>query len=256
VPVTDFGRSLRAPDLVRFLVDFVYPPLCLSCNRRLDSSGFPLCASCERAAPPAAAGDPALNRTRARLSTDAGVEGLSILWQFEGPVRDLVHAIKYGGLHSVAAWAGRRLGERIERNPERFLPDCIVPVPLHRARMRERGYNQSERIARGVAGVLGVPLLEHAVRRTRNTRTQTSLDRDERRANVAGAFRVSMPGPIRNSRILIIDDVITTGSTVCALAGALLHEGAAGCAVAGLAIATQDDAPRKPAAARPATGQG
>lgn len=184
--------------------------------------------------------DAALSRVRSELRTESVVEDLTVLWHIEGPVRDLVHAFKYGGLWSAAEEAGTWLGRRLEQWPERWLADLIVPIPLHAARMRERGYNQSACIARGLGRVLGVPVAESVAVRTRNTSTQTALDRRQRMENVAGAFRIQRPELVRNAHVLIVDDVVTTGATVGALAGALRAAGAAGCAVAGLAVTLSD----------------
>lgn len=226
--------------LLQSLLDFLYPPLCLSCGCLLPEGGSVLCPRCHGLAPRLADADEALSRARANLRNESAVEDLAALWSFEGPVRDLIHGIKYDGLWSIAEEAGRWLGENLERSPERWLPDLIVPVPLHPARMRERGYNQSACIAKGVARVLGVPVSENAAARTRNTATQTSLDRGRRMENVSGAFRIRHPEHVRGGQILIVDDVITTGATVESLALALKQAGARGCAGAGLAIAASD----------------
>ena len=88
--------------------------------------------------------------------------------------------------------------------------------------------------------MLGVPVRQDAAERTRNTATQTSLDRMDRMANVAGAFRIRLPDLVRDAHILVVDDVVTTGATVCALAAALYAAGSLGCAVTCLAIAPGD----------------
>ncbi len=222
------------------LLDFLFPPLCLSCGNRLAGNDALLCTPCARRAPGLEYHDLALQRARIDLWTESVVEDVNVLWHFAGPVRDLIHSIKYGGLWSVAEEAGGILGQHLERAPDRWLPDLIIPVPLHPARLRERGYNQSGCIAGGVSRISGVPVYEDAAVRTRNTATQTSLDRIRRRDNVAGAFRIRRPEIIRDARVLIVDDVVTTGATVGALALALRHAGSRACAVAGLAIAPND----------------
>ena len=232
-------RSLVRPAIAP-LLDFLFPPCCLACGNRLAVSDALMCAPCMRRAPGLDDDDVALQRARAHLRTESGIEDVNALWHFEGPVRDLVHSIKYGGLWSAAEAAGERLGHHLERAPDRWLPDLIIPVPLHPARLRERGYNQSACIARGVSRISGVPVCENAAVRTRDTATQTSLDHLRRRKNVAGAFRVRRPEIIRDARVLIVDDVVTTGATVGALAQALLQSGCRACAAACLAIALGD----------------
>jgi ComF family protein len=240
-------RSLFLP-LVLPLLDFLYPALCLSCGCRLAADESLLCSPCARAAPPLTGDDPSLLRAREYHRREWGIDDVAALWQFEGPVRDLVHVMKYGGLWSVAEEAGVWLGRHMEHEAERWLPDVIVPVPLHPARLRERGYNQSARVAQGIARVLGVPVCVDAAARTRNTATQTALDRERRRDNVTGAFRVDRPGAVRSANVLIVDDVVTSGATVGAVAEAFRRAGARGCAAACLAIAPLDPA-RPPAAA-------
>jgi ComF family protein len=102
----------------------------------------------------------------------------------------------------------------------------IVPVPLHRARLRERGYNQSEQIARGVAAVTGFPVCNRLLRRIHYTESQTTLRVEDRRRNVAGAFSLLQSAPVQGGTFLIVDDVITTGSTICECSRVLLDAGA------------------------------
>jgi ComF family protein len=102
---------------------------------------------------------------------------------------------------------------------------AVAFIPIHAARRRERGYNQAELIARGVADALGLPLLD-VMRRTRYTGTQTALSEQQRLVNLQNAFIVHSPDLIRNARILLIDDVLTTGATLNTAAEALLMAGA------------------------------
>ena len=93
--------------------------------------------------------------------------------------------------------------------------DFILPVPIHRKRLRERGFNQAALLAKGIAQVGGVPLLTNVLVRHRHTVAQSSLDSEARQQNIIGAFEIRNPDVIRNKRILIIDDVFTTGATIC-----------------------------------------
>jgi len=112
---------------------------------------------------------------------------------------------------------GVDLGKKIGRLTQELQMkiDVLIPVPLHRIKQRERGYNQSEFIARGIAAVINRPIMLNAVRRSRQTKTQTSLNLEERRKNMEGAFEL-VGGSIKNlqgKRCLLVDDVITTGAT-------------------------------------------
>jgi ComF family protein len=114
----------------------------------------------------------------------------------------------------------------MREDPEFRSMDLIVPVPLHRSRERERGYNQSALVARGLGQILGVPVSPRALRRNRGTRTQTELSAEERARNVEGAFEVRDPGKVAGLRVLLVDDVLTTGATLDAGAAALRKAGA------------------------------
>jgi ComF family protein len=153
-----------------------------------------------------------------------GFDRLLALWSYRPPLDAVVRGLKFGrldylGRHLAAALA-EELGDRISGC------DRVVPVPLHWRRRLSRGYNQAERIARPLAGRLGLPLVP-ALARRRATPPQSLLGRDERLANLRKAFRVTRPGRIRGLHILLVDDVATTGATLDAAARALKHAGAA-----------------------------
>jgi len=142
--------------------------------------------------------------------------------------RALVHALKYRGWHALGHAMGQRLA-RVDVPPDvREEVRLAVSVPIGSTRRRERGYNQAERLAAGVADQLGLVLRPSLLRRTRSTGSQTSLHPTERRANVAGAFRVDAgeQRSIEGEHLLLIDDVWTTGATALACTDALLASGA------------------------------
>jgi ComF family protein len=140
----------------------------------------------------------------------------------------IVHALKYGGWHGIA----RHMAERMTRTgwPADVLEEraAVVPVPLAASRERERGFNQSERLAVEVASRWGIPARADVLERTRATQTQTRLTPEERLANVSGAFRVraSHRPLLRNAHVVLVDDVVTTAATLNACAAALLAGGA------------------------------
>jgi ComF family protein len=139
-----------------------------------------------------------------------------------------VHAIKYGGWHRVSI----EMAERMARLswPRDVLDEraALVPVPLSGKRLKERGYNQSERLATALAARWQVPVLPDALARTRHTETQTRLTPGERMRNVNGAFRVpdSARNLLRGVHVVVVDDVVTTAATLNACAEALCHGGA------------------------------
>ena len=152
----------------------------------------------------------------------------------EGTVRDLVHALKYRDLRAAAPELGRLLATYMEASP--LAAEVLVPVPLHRRRLRERGYNQSELMARELGKATGIPVDTTTVRRTWDTPPQVSTEsRNDRRKNIEGAFECSPA--LEGRRVLLIDDVVTTGGTMSACAGAIGLAGAE--SVWGLALARQ-----------------
>ncbi|MGA3023437.1 MAG: ComF family protein [Bryobacteraceae bacterium] len=142
---------------------------------------------------------------------------------FEAELRELIHVFKYGRVETLAGPLGRLLALALPR-AERF--DAVVPMPLHWVRRWTRGFNQSELLAREIARRCSVPV-RNLVRRARATTPQAGLTNAKRRANVSGAFRVPRPERVRGLRILLVDDVMTTGATASACARALKQAGAA-----------------------------
>jgi len=143
-----------------------------------------------------------------------------------GAGAELVHALKYRGMKRVAPFLGARMVEALPRAAAEGA-DAIVPVPLHRLRLRLRGFNQSLLLATEVSRAVGVPAVEGLLVRIRATAPQAGLQRAGRASNVEGAFRVALPEVVKGRSILLIDDVATTGATLRACAQALLRAGAA-----------------------------
>lgn len=224
------------------LLDLLFPLNCAGCDR----GGGVLCGRCREALPGlkapfchlcAAPG----GREPCRLcaAEPLAIDGIRAPYLMEGTVRDLVHALKYRDLRAAAAEVGRLLAGYMEANPLRV--EVLVPVPLHRRRLRERGYNQSELMARELGMRTGIPLDTAAVRRERDTPPQVSTDsRQERRKNMEGAFECSRA--LEGRQVLLLDDVVTTGATMSACAGAIRASGAK--SVWGLALARNQAKPQ------------
>lgn len=140
--------------------------------------------------------------------------------EFDGAVRESILRMKYRGEFSRASWHGEMLaGLYLDLG---WQVDCIVPVPLHRNTRRRRSYNQSEKLAQALSSTIGVEFADRLERR-RDTPSQTQLTGDQRRQNVSGAFGVR--GDVAGMRVLLVDDVVTTGSTLLACATALVDAG-------------------------------
>jgi ComF family protein len=204
---------MRAADAKAWLASFVFPPVCAGCGR-MARRGSELCGRCFATA----------SATPSRPTAPPGIDAVAC-----GPLvgeasRALVHGLKYDGHRRAAS---DLVGLATPSVPDGFCLDgCVlVPVPVHPHRRRERGYNQSALLARHWSRILSREVREDFLVRRTDTRTQTRLDADKRRDNLAGAFQVGK-GFRKEVPVVLVDDVLTTGSTLSACASALL---AAGC---------------------------
>lgn len=233
--ITAWGAA--ACSLSRWVLDTVLPPQCMACRAPAGAQGA-LCPACWTQVEFIAA--PLCGRTGIPFAYDPG-EGIASAEALLTPPRyararavacygdvvaRLVHGLKYYDRLETAPSLGRwmaRSGAELLRES-----DVVVPVPLHVWRCLWRRYNQSALLARVVARAGGVPLSIGALKRTRRTRSQVGLSGEQRRANVARAFRVdaARAGEIAGRRVLLIDDVLTSGATANACADALLRAGA------------------------------
>lgn len=233
-------------------LDLLFPPLCPLCRARLDEGRRdPVCLGCwerferltppycrvcgrplgsfERGGPPE--GSPC-EPCRRRPPAFAYARAATV---FGDTVRQAVHALKFQGRSALSRPLGDLMADVGSGMVSVGAVDCLVPVPLHRSRQRERGYNQSLLLACRIAGRWGVPVERRAIRRERATRAQTDLDADGRRANVRGAFAVRRVEAVRGRHVLLIDDVFTTGATVGECARVLRDADAAAVGVLTLA---------------------
>ena len=157
----------------------------------------------------------------------------SFAW-YEGPLQTLIQCLKYQGFRPLAKPLGKLLGDITNRFDAKDF-DLVLPVPLHIKRQRVRGFNQATLLARQLSKLHGIPVGAEDCVRVRDTPPQTGLRAAERRKNVAGAFHVPVPQRVKSRRVLLIDDVLTTGATANSCASALLEAGAQGVWVATLA---------------------
>lgn len=144
----------------------------------------------------------------------------------EGKLQALLHALKYKSKTQIGEFLGREMGKDFSGSKWNNSTDLILPIPLHPKKERLRGYNQCDFLARGMSSTAGIPYLSNVIERVTNTSTQTKKSKYERWKNVNSIFEVSNANKILGKNVLLIDDVITTGSTLESCAQTLLQSGA------------------------------
>ena len=223
---------------------WLLPPVCLLCGAA-GSDGRDLCAACSADLPPNDRACPSCALSLAPgqagpcgacLARPRAFDRAFAPFRYRSPLDHLIRGLKFDGRLSHARLLGDLFADRLVARGAPW-PDCIIPVPLHPLRLRERGFNQALELARASARRLRIPLAREGLRRIRHTTPQTRLDARQRRTNPLGAFA---PGPLpAGARVALMDDVITTASTVAECARVLRANGAA--TVEAWAIARAED---------------
>ncbi|MCK4879602.1 MAG: ComF family protein [Bacteroidales bacterium] len=204
---------------MQWIIDFLmlfFPSNCLVCGKRLHSPRAILCFECEMKMPKTGFGDRGDNPVSKIFWGRVPVRVGTSLFRFEkgSAYQTLLHDLKYRGNRRAGLYLGRMLGQELKHTS---FSDCdlMVPVPLHHKRMKKRGYNQSEIIARGASEITGIPVAAHLIERKGHSQSQTSMNRQERFENMATAFTLCDGSlDLNDKKILIIDDVVTTGATL------------------------------------------
>ncbi len=203
--------------LLRRILDFINPRTCVVCGRPLALREETICMACNWQLPRTDyALSPYDNLMARRFYGQFPIERAAG-WFFyisKDPVVRLIHRAKYYGDRSLCIWLGQTAAREFVSHDFFRDIDVILPTPLTRRRRWQRGYNQCEYIAQGVALVTGLPVETHAVRRVRFSKSQTLLHGSERVQNVMDSFQLRRPEALRGKHILLIDDVVTTGATL------------------------------------------
>jgi ComF family protein len=220
-------------------LDILFPQYCVGCGKE----GSFICASCLQSLPHLElpicprCGLPQHNGKLCASCRDweAKIDGIRSPFRFDGVIRSAIHQLKYRNLRAIAPSLARLMSEYMSIND--INADLVVPIPLHHRRLRERGYNQAALLARELAKLMGLPLDESSLVREKYVLPQARTKSvEERRANVHGAFACHRDN-MREKKVLLIDDVATSGATMNSAALVLKSAGAA--AVWGLALARE-----------------
>ncbi len=211
-------------DLWDDFISLLFPRLCYGCGTQLMRNEKLICTECYIMIP------------RTGFHTSPGNPLEQIFWgrclvekaaafsvyNRGSRIRNLIHNMKYKGIKEIGYELGRIYGESLKSSGFSSDIDFIIPVPLHTGKLRIRGFNQSEVIATGISETTGIPVNAEAMERITGSATQTRRSRYDRWTNVEGIFHVVSPGPVVDRHVLLVDDVITTGSTIESCAGELL----------------------------------
>lgn len=219
----------------------IYPKLCLACEEKTPTKDNIICASCEFR----------LSKTDYHLSKEneftlrfwgrVNIENGTALYHFVkgGKVQQLIHHLKYRGKSQVGIKLGDYYGKILKAIPDYQKIDAIVPVPLHPKKLHQRGYNQSDLIAKGLSNAMGIPWIKDGLKRISMTDTQTEKTRLERFENVSKVFVLDNSTAVAGKHVLLVDDVMTTGATLEACTNKLLSLNNTKVSLLTLAIASE-----------------
>lgn len=207
--------------------DLFFPRVCPACKRPMTGTEYQLCTQCLLFLPRLHAGGLSTPEVESKFSGFREVKSVQAFleYQAKGKVQSLLRSLKYEGNRDLAFFLGRVYG--LDRVSAGGVPqaDLLVPVPLHPRKEKERGYNQSGFFAAGLSEVLGIPLDKSLLVRTVYTRSQTGKTRSERIEAMQGVFGVRPGVNLNGLRIVLLDDVLTTGATLEACIGELVRGG-------------------------------
>jgi len=215
---------------IHAILDVLYPPLCLGCERRIHARDI-LCPECllELHPYPQSTAQSLLHLASLHRVCDALRMSVGYEYEEDGVLEQCIQAMKYRQLYTVGDWLGRLLGERLHDTPILDGNPVLAPVPLHRVKRIERGYNQAAYLARGVARECGLELQEDLLRRVRYTDSLSAsrMKQEERKESIRAAFTVHAPAArmIIGRPVLLVDDLITTGATMGECVRALTDAG-------------------------------
>lgn len=206
------------------LIELFYPRLCVVCRQSLMKGEIYFCSGCLADFPFADSDFGTGEEVLVRFDPLCRPGKLFALYYYNkySEYRNLIYLIKYHSHRKLGVYLGKMLGQRIK---DTCKADCIVPIPLHWKREKERGFNQACEIANGMSEVLGIEVLNDVVVRVKNNVSQTGKNPGERLRNVENIFSLHCPEKIRGRHILLLDDVITTGATIGACLKVLSEAG-------------------------------
>ncbi|MDP2207610.1 MAG: phosphoribosyltransferase family protein [Bacteroidota bacterium] len=216
-------------NLLKPILDFIFPPVCLLCQKIIDDGDAKICTECWNSFTIVDETHPDYMVLKNRFISGGVIKDFtsSFLFEKEGKFQEAIHLLKYKGIKSVGLKLGLVLGEKINQNSFGTI-DIVAPVPLHKLKLRERGYNQTDYICKGISQSTEYIAIFDLITRLKYTQSQTALTFQQRKENVSDAFVLNdkYKDLIRDKVVLLVDDVITTGATIEAVGRVLKSAGA------------------------------
>ena len=222
------------------LLHFLFPHTCCGCGTDILPEDSTLCLHCLHALPETCfewhPSNPAEKMFWGRLPLQSA--GATYYFTKESLVQHLMHQLKYKGNKELGIQLGMLMGEALKKSG-RFTADALIPLPLFPAKEKRRGYNQATVLCEGISATMHIPVWDQVVKRPEHTETQTKKGRVERWKNMEGKFIVHDPALLQNKRLLLVDDVVTTGATLESCGAELLKIPGVQLSIATLCIATR-----------------
>jgi ComF family protein len=219
-----------------YIFDFFLPRICPGCNIKISDHNEPVCADCLNSIQ-IAESDRINFEFKKNFNSSKVIKDFHSKYIFETDktLQHIIHALKYNRQFKLGLFLGKILGEDIQA--KNWAIDLILPAPIHHLRKAERGYNQTDYVAKGLSISLNVPYSARTVKRIKYTESQTKLNMNERAQNVSNAFKVTTSKKIKGKNILIVDDICTTGATILECGIVLYKSGANSIYASSIAIA-------------------
>lgn len=225
--------------MVKNLLNLFFPMVCYACNNLLVDKEVYVCTDCRHNLPVTNYHFSDDNSVKKVLYGRVELENATSLLHFhkKGMVQHLLHGLKYRGYEDIGVFLGRWLGNELKAIENYKHIDVVVPVPLHKKKLKKRGYNQVEKFGQEIARALNVPYIDTVLLKTTSTKTQVFKERIARWNNNNEIFSITNLEDITNKHILLVDDIITTGATIEACANELLKASNVKISLATMAIA-------------------
>lgn len=226
--------------IIKDIANFLFPQYCICCGERLSKQEKHICISCLANLP----------RTNSHICSGLPPEqlfwgkipierALCFFFHESTGIKQIIWSLKYNNQPDIGRYIAHIFAEEIKDYGIFDNIDIIIPVPLSWRKRIKRGYNQSDYIAKGISEVTGIPVITNAVKKIKHTESQTNFDNFQRQENVKGIFSVVNPKLIEGKHILLVDDVLTTGATLCSLGNTISQAANVKISVLTLALAGQ-----------------